>query len=135
MGSDFVDGSLVVSLWNSNPPLEPITTIQWNATKETFFCPRVRESESREWRVETLFPRYVTFHDSFLTHERLLHYDPMLRPQMKRGPMSFTSRTNFTRDCQDDGIIFFIFDYWHTIFIFFSSTHSHTFFPFVLHRL
>jgi len=39
VGSDFVDGSLVVSLWNSNPPFDPITMIQWNATKETLFAP------------------------------------------------------------------------------------------------
>ena len=131
--SDFVDGSLVVSLWNSNPPFGPITMIQWNATKETLYLPRARGSDSREWRAETLFGEICDV-SRFLSDERtiLLHHDPMLRPQMKRGPMSFTSRTNFTRDCQADGGQFFLFGYWHTIFL---STHSHTFFSFVLHRL
>jgi len=47
---------------------------------------------------------------------------------MKRGPMSFTSRTNFTRDCQADrGHFFFLVV--GIRFFFSSSTHSHTFFP------
>lgn len=126
--SDFVDGSLVVSLWNSNPPFGPITMIQWNATKETLYLPRARGSDSREWRAETLFGEICDV-SRFLSDERtiLLHHDPMLRPQMKRGPMSFTSRTNFTRDCQTDGGHFS--SYWLLAYDFFLSTHSHTFFP------